>query len=113
VPDLEVLWSWESLIPPGALSAFLFLSLFSSIGAFTVQVYVQQQIPPHIVSMIFLTESVFAAFFGWIFFDERLSVMGMAGALVILMSVSLVPLFTKYEKSSAGPAVDPGQPENG
>ncbi|MCC7403638.1 MAG: DMT family transporter [Bdellovibrionales bacterium] len=113
VPDLGGLWSWESLVPPGALSAFLFLSLFSSIGAFTVQVYVQQQIPPHIVSMIFLTESVFAALFGWIFFSERLSLMGMGGALVILLSVSLVPLFTKFEKTSAGPSIDPGQPENG
>ncbi|MCB0364994.1 MAG: DMT family transporter [Bdellovibrionaceae bacterium] len=98
VPDLSGLWQWESLLPPGALAGFLFLSLFSSIGAFTVQVYVQQQIPAHIVSLIFLTESVFGALFGYLFFSEELSLMGMGGALLILMSVALVPILTNYEK---------------
>ncbi|MCB0383939.1 MAG: DMT family transporter [Bdellovibrionales bacterium] len=98
VPDVGQLWDWESLIPPGVLAGFLFLSLFSSIGAFTVQVYVQQKIPAHIVSLIFLTESVFGALFGYMFFGEKLSLMGLGGAFLILMSVSLIPILTNYEK---------------
>lgn len=99
VPDLDSLWKWSALVPPGPMAGLIFLSLFSSIGAFSIQVYAQQTTRAHVVSLIFLTESVFGAFFGFWLYQEKLSVIGLVGAGLILLSVALVPLFTRFEKT--------------
>ena len=98
VPDLSPLFNWESLIPPGLWSGLIFLSLFSSIGAFSIQVYAQQGLSAHVVSLVFLAEAVFGALFGYIFFGENLSLMAVLGASVVLVSVALVPVLTRFEK---------------
>ena len=69
---------------------FIVLAVFSSIIAFSIQVIVQEKVAPHIVSVIFLMESVFASIFGYIFFKETLSLMALTGCIFILLSVYLI-----------------------
>lgn len=83
---------------PSPLLGFLILSVFSSIIAFSFQVYAQQGTPPHIVSLAFLMESIFAAIFGYFFFHEKLTTIAMIGCALVLISVALIPKMTKYEK---------------
>lgn len=83
---------------PSPLLGFLVLSVFSSIIAFSFQVYAQQGTPPHIVSLAFLMESIFAAIFGYLFFAEKLTTMAMIGCAMVLVSVALIPKMTKFEK---------------
>ena len=77
---------------------FLILSVFSSFIAFSIQIYVQKDMAPHIVSLIFLMESVFATAFGFLFFDETISRLGLFGCFLVLLSVSLIPKLTNPKK---------------
>lgn len=97
-PDLTPLMDYNNLFIPSALSGFIILSVFSSMIAFSIQVYTQQEIAPHIVSLIFLMESVFSAFFGYLFFQERLTTMAFTGCIVVLLAVGLIPLATRPKK---------------
>lgn len=78
-----------------AVRGLLFLGIVSSMIAFTIQVLAQQKIPVHIAGLIFLMESPFAALFGYLIFREKLSVLNMIGASMIMLSVLLVPVFGK------------------
>lgn len=91
---------FSPFLPPYSLGAnsftgFLILSVFSSLIAFTLQIIAQKSIPAHIVSLIFLMESVFAAFFGYLFFGEVLSLMAMVGGGILIVSVALIPFALK------------------
>jgi drug/metabolite transporter (DMT)-like permease len=70
----------------------MFLSLISSLIAFSIQVVAQKRIPSHIAGLIFLLESPFAALFGYLIFHEKLNMMSCIGAGLILLSVVLVPV---------------------
>ncbi len=72
------------------LWAFVIVSLFSALIAFTIQVKAQKTIPPHIVGMTFLLESPFAAIFGYFFFGETLSTLAIFGAVVVLLSLCIL-----------------------
>lgn len=96
--DLTPLMSLDALWGPTALAGLVFLAVFSSLLAFTMQVLAQQALPPHIVSMVFLLESLFAATFAWWTLGERLSVMNLLGAALVLASVMAIPLFELREK---------------
>lgn len=76
-----------------ALRGLLFLGIVSSMISFTIQVVAQKKIPAHIAGLIFLMESPFAAIFGYFVFRESLTVMNIIGALLIMFSVILVPVF--------------------
>jgi drug/metabolite transporter (DMT)-like permease len=67
---------------------FIILSVFSSLVAFSIQMIAQKDIPPHVVSLVFLMESIFASILGYFAFDESLSVKAMIGAFFILASVA-------------------------
>jgi drug/metabolite transporter (DMT)-like permease len=69
-----------------------FLSIISSLLAYSIQIHTQKKIPPHIAGLIFLSESPFAALFGYLFLNEKLSLMNLFGAFCILLSVILVPI---------------------
>lgn len=79
-PNLKV---WQGLF---------FLGVISSMLSFTMQVVAQKKIPAHIAGLIFLMESPFAAFFGYITFGEILNEMNLFGAGLIILSVLLVPI---------------------
>lgn len=98
VPDMAPLLNIENLFRPSALLGFIVLSFFSSIVAFSFQVYAQKTIPPHIVSLTFLMESMFAALFGYLFFNEMLTPLAFVGCFFIFLSVALIPKFATLKK---------------
>lgn len=79
-------------IHSNTFKGIFFLSVISSMIAFSIQVIAQKKIPSHIASLIFLLESPFAAYFGWIYFNEQLNVMNLVGAGLIMLAVILVPI---------------------
>lgn len=82
------------IFDPGhnVLVGLLYLGIISSMISFTAQIIAQKKIPDHIAGLIFLTESPFAAFFGFIIFGELLNQMNFVGAVLIILSIVLVPI---------------------
>lgn len=64
----------------------LFTVFGSSLIAFTIQVRTQKVLSATTASMLFLLESPYAALFGALFLNERLSWVQMGGACIILIS---------------------------
>ncbi len=93
--DLSALFGLNNLFKPSALTGLLYLSLLSSMVAFSLQIVAQKRIPSHIVSLIFLLESPIAAFFGYVVLNETLNTMNLIGAILILVSVAFIPLIGK------------------
>ncbi|MBP9673718.1 MAG: DMT family transporter [Bacteriovoracaceae bacterium] len=84
-PLLDVSWAQN------AFWGFIVLGIFSSFVALTLQVRAQKQIPPHVVSMIFLMESPFATIFAYFILGEMLTLWGLIGALMVMVAVALLP----------------------
>ncbi len=94
--------AWPSgLWQASSLSGLVFLSFFSSIVAFSIQVHAQKSLSPHIVGLIFLVESPFAALFGYWFLQEKLTMQNSFGALLVMVAVGLLPLFERRKKVKA------------
>ncbi|MBT4791544.1 MAG: DMT family transporter [Halobacteriovoraceae bacterium] len=85
----------DNFFPHSTLFGFVILGIFSSNLAFSIQAYAQKTIPPHIVSLIFLLESIFAAIFGYYFLQETLSVLNLFGCALVLFSLILIPKYGK------------------
>lgn len=85
--SLAPLMNFESQTVKG----LLFLAIISSMISFSIQVVAQKKIPSHIAGLIFLMESPFAAVFGYFVFRELLSPMNIVGAILVMLSVILVP----------------------
>jgi drug/metabolite transporter (DMT)-like permease len=83
------------------LWGMFFLSIISSLIAYSIQIHSQKKIPPHIAGLIFLSESPFAALFGFIFLNEKLNLINIFGAILILLSVLLVPILGREVTTSA------------
>lgn len=75
-----------------AVKGLLFLGIISSMISFSIQVVAQKKIPSHIAGLIFLMESPFAAIFGFFIFGESLNPMNIVGAILVMLSVILVPV---------------------
>ena len=88
IPAIDPLFHFNS----NTFKGLIFLSTISSMVAFSIQVIAQKKIPSHIASLIFLLESPFAAYFGFVWFGEKLNTMNLIGATLILISVLLVPV---------------------
>lgn len=100
-------WSFEQFFKPSimenltqasSLSGLIFLSFFSSIVAFSIQVHAQKSLSPHIVGLIFLLESPFAAIFGLWFLNEQLTFTNMVGAALVMFAVGLLPYIERRKK---------------
>ncbi len=75
--------------PPAiALVGIAVLAFGSSLLAFTIQVRTQKVLSPAIVSLLFLLESPFAAFFAFWFFGESFTLTQMVGGGLILFAAS-------------------------
>lgn len=68
------------------LWGMLTLIFGSGLLAFYLQIRAQEKLPPNLVSLIFLLESPFSAFFAFILLGERFSGMQWAGGALILIS---------------------------
>jgi len=98
--SLIPLMDLSQLFRPSPLLGFVVLSLFSSIIAFTFQVHAQKSTPPHVVSLTFLMESIFAALFGYLFFKEVLSSTAIVGCIMVMISVAFIPKFATIKKAT-------------
>jgi drug/metabolite transporter (DMT)-like permease len=76
-----------SLPPPEVWVALLVTGLLASAGAFLVQTTVQQHIPAARTAIILTMEPVFAALFGYWLAGDRLVVVQILGALMILSAL--------------------------
>jgi len=86
--SLAPLLVYESPVVKG----LLFLGIISSMISFSIQVVAQKKIPSHIAGLIFLMESPFAAVFGYFVFKESLNPLNIVGAILVMLSVILVPV---------------------
>lgn len=96
--------NYELIFNERALEGILFLGIVSSMISFTIQVIAQKKIPDHVAGLIFLMESPFAAFFGFMILGEKLSPLNLVGASLIIFAIILIPLLgrevTALEKKS-------------
>ncbi|MFK8137523.1 MAG: DMT family transporter [Bdellovibrionales bacterium] len=99
-PDLAPLLDFTSITTESSLLGFLLLSLFSSFIAFGILASAQKTLSPHIVGMICLLESPFAAILGFLFLSESLNTTGIVGCILVMCSVGLLP-FTQKENIRA------------
>ncbi len=74
------------------LPAIFYTAVFSIAIGFTLQVLAQKHTPTNDAALILSLEAVFAALFGWIFLGEMLSLVQLAGCLLIMVAVILVQL---------------------
>jgi drug/metabolite transporter (DMT)-like permease len=98
-PNLTPLLMLDTLLEPSSLSGFIILGLFSSNIAFSIQAYAQKSIPAHIVALIFLLESIFAAIFGYLLLNEKLTPLAVTGCALVVFSLALVPKLGKAIKT--------------
>lgn len=75
------------------------LGLGSSIIAFYLQIRTQKILSDSTASMLFLLESPFAAFFGFMILNERLSIFQTTGALLIMLASILQIVFDSSVKT--------------
>ena len=68
-----------------AIIGFIMIGIFSSFFAFAFQIYAQKTIAPHIVAVLFLLESPFAAVSGFFFLGEQLSHQSILGCFIVLL----------------------------
>jgi drug/metabolite transporter (DMT)-like permease len=86
--------SWAQIV--GAGWGICYIGFFSVGMAFTLQVVGQRFAPAADAAIILSSETVFAALAGMVFLDERLSLLQLFGALLILgsiLAVELVPIY--------------------
>lgn len=112
--NFQSLWSLFFLIPllfmqdtiawkvtnPHAWMGVLALGLGSSVIAFYLQVRTQRILSDTTASMLFLLESPFAAIFGFLLLNERLTVFQTSGAVIIMIASILQILWDPSSKTT-------------
>lgn len=91
---LGLLLDWQTL--PGLIPGWwtvAYVGLFSVAVGYTLQGKAQKHAPPTDASLILSLESVFAAFFGYLFLQETLRPIQLIGAGIILLAI-LISQFT-------------------
>ena len=91
-------------IPAQSWFALVYLILFGSIAAFSAYVWLLQVRPATQVSTYAYVNPVIAVILGMLFASEHISLVQIAGLVVILCSVLLINL-SKYRKDKSGPRV--------
>lgn len=94
-------WNVTDLKP---ILGILCLGLGSSIIAFYLQIRTQKVLSDSTASMLFLLESPFAALFGFLILNERLSWFQASGALLILIASVLQIVVDPGQKTQEKPA---------
>jgi drug/metabolite transporter (DMT)-like permease len=95
----QIRWS------PSVVWGQLYLAIFSSGVAFTLQFWAQRRISPTVAAMIFLLEAPFGAAAGALWYHERLSGLQMTGALMMLAASYLAIVTGEREPEASEPEV--------
>ena len=82
----------------------LYLAIFSSGLAFTLQFWAQRRISPTVAAMIFLLEAPFGAAAGAAIYGERLSLVQMLGGMLMLVACYLAVITGEREPEITEPA---------
>ncbi len=93
--SLLVAGGWERSTLGGLSEGWwtvLYTGVFSIGLGYTLQVVGQRRAPPSDAALILSTESVFAAFFGWLLLGETLGALQVAGCGLILTGVVLAQI---------------------
>jgi drug/metabolite transporter (DMT)-like permease len=79
----------------------LYSAIFSTAIAFTLQAVAQQYVPPANAAIILSAEGLFAALGGALLLDERLTLVGYAGAALIFLAILVVELIPALNQRRA------------
>ncbi len=94
-------WIWQDIMR--SMPFWLFCGVGSSALAFTLQMVCQKYVHPVTASLLMSLESVFAVLGGWLFLQEKLSAMELAGCCVIMIAILLsqIPFPVKRKQENA------------
>ena len=84
--------SWQGF--EKGVPALVYLGVFSSGIAYTLQNLGQARTPPALAAILMSMESVFGAFFGWLLLGDVLSLRQIVGCLLVLSAVILSQLLS-------------------
>ena len=79
------------------IPALVYLGIFSSGIAYTLQNLGQARTPPALAAILMSMESVFGAFFGWLILGDLLTVRQLSGCALVLGAVILSQLFSRFD----------------
>ena len=82
--------SWTSFVK--GLPALVYLGVFSSGIAYTLQNLGQARTPPAFAAIIMSMESVFGALFGWLLLGDKMSPCQLFGCALVLLAVVLAQM---------------------
>ena len=77
------------------IPALVYLGIFSSGIAYTLQNLGQARTPPALAALLMSMESVFGAFFGWLILGDVLTARQLSGCALVLGAVILSQLFNR------------------
>ena len=77
------------------IPALVYLGIFSSGIAYTLQNLGQARTPPALAAILMSMESVFGAFFGWLILGDMLTARQLLGCALVLGAVILSQLFSR------------------
>ncbi|MDR1827657.1 MAG: DMT family transporter [Methylobacteriaceae bacterium] len=86
-----------------ALPSLLFVAVFSSCIAFSLQITGQRHVPAAPAAIILSLEAVFAALAGWVMLGEALTPRGFLGAAMMLAGVLATQLAPLRQKQAQAP----------
>ena len=84
--------SWQGFVK--GVPALVYLGVFSSGIAYTLQNLGQARTPPALAAILMSMERVFGAFFGWLLLGDVLSLRQIVGCLLVLSAVILSQLLS-------------------
>ena len=79
------------------IPALVYLGIFSSGIAYTLQNLGQARTPPALAAILMSMESVFGAFFGWLILGDVLTARQLSGCALVLGAVILSQLFSRFD----------------
>lgn len=85
----DIMFSNEIIVDHTSLLGIIYLGVFCSAGAFTLQAYGQREVSPEIAALTYLLEPVFASIFAWLILGEYMVTTQLIGASLILFSIGL------------------------
>lgn len=94
IPMALLAWLWAlpevgqlTAVPLNTYLAIAYLAVVATAGVALLQTYAQRVVPAHLAALIFVLEPAFAALFAFLLLGERLGVLGLVGAGLMLLAM--------------------------